>query len=102
MESVAQCGGLWVCGGNDDTQYVVYLGCVLWGAHTYFLGGDYVHYFVLCHVLGKIGREWVGNRHVLFPACTEGKEDEEAKVTEGVTVFVFFLTEEGVGSDSFD
>ena len=44
----------------------------------------------------------MGNRHVLFPACTEGKEDEEAKVTEGVTVFMFFLTEEGAGSDSFD
>ena len=39
---------------------------------------------------------------MLFPACMEGKEDEEAKVTEGVTVFVFFLTEEGTGSDSFD
>jgi len=102
VESVAQCGGLWICGGNDDSQYVVYLGGVLWCAYMFFLGGDDVHDFVSCHVLGKVGREWVGNRHVLFPASTEGEEDEEAKVTEGVTIFVFFLTEEGAGSDSFD
>ena len=43
----------------------------------------------------------MGNRHVLFPACTEGKKDEEAEVTERITIFVFFLTKEGTGSDSF-
>ena len=30
----------------------------------------------------------MGNRHVLFPACTEGKKDEEAKVTECITVLL--------------
>ena len=39
---------------------------------------------------------------VIGPACMEGKEDEEAKVTQGVTVFVFYLTKEGTGSNSFD
>ena len=43
-----------------------------------------------------------GNRHVLFPAGAEGKEDEEAKVAEGVGVLVFFLAKEGVGTNSFD
>ena len=62
----------------------MYLGGVVRGAHTYFLRGDYLHYFVSCHVLGNFGREWVGNRHVLFPACTEGKKDEEAEVTERI------------------
>ena len=66
----------------------MYLGGVVRGAHTYFLRGDYLHYFVSCHVLGNFGREWVGNRHVLFPACTEGKKDEEAKVTECITVLL--------------
>ena len=43
-----------------------------------------------------------GNRHVLFPAGAEGKDDEEAKVAEGVGVLVFFLAKEGVGTNSFD
>ncbi len=40
--------------------------------------------------------------HVEFPACAEGSEDEEAKVAEGVTVLVFFLAEEGAGTNAFD
>jgi hypothetical protein len=40
--------------------------------------------------------------HVEFPAGAEGSEDEEAKVVEGVTVLVFFLAKEGVGTNAFD
>ena len=38
----------------------------------------------------------------MFPACSEGKKDEEAEVAEGVTVFIFFWTKECVGANFFD
>jgi len=37
----------------------------------------------------------------LFPACSEGKKDEEAEVAEGVAVFIFFWTKECAGPNSF-
>ncbi len=43
----------------------------------------------------------MGGGHVEFPAGAKGSEDEEAKVAEGVTVLVFFLAEEGAGTDTF-
>ena len=46
--------------------------------------------------------EGVDGRHVVFPAGTEGNEDEEAEVAEGVTVLVFFLAEKGGGTNPFD
>ncbi len=52
--------------------------------------------------MGKVGRERAGGGHVQFSAGAEGSEDEEAKVVEGVTVFVFFLAEEGAGTNVFD
>ncbi len=44
----------------------------------------------------------MGGMHVEFPAGAEGSDDEEAKVAEGVTVLVFFLAEEGVGTNAFE
>ncbi len=44
----------------------------------------------------------MGGRHVLFPARSEGKKDEEAKVAEGVTVLIFLWTKECAGANSFD
>ena len=53
-------------------------------------------------IVGKVRREWMGGRHVLFPARSEGKKDEEAEVAEGVDVFIFFWTKECAGANSFD
>ena len=65
-------------------------------------GGDDVHDVVSCHEVGEVQGAWAGVRHVVFPAGTEGKEDEEAEVTEGVTVFIFFLAKEGARTNTFN
>jgi hypothetical protein len=93
---------MWVVGCEDDAQHVVDVGGVIGSAEANFFGGDDVHDVVPCHEAGKVGGEWAGFWHVLFPAGAEGKEDEEAEVAEGVGVLVFFLAEEGAGANSFD
>jgi len=102
VEGIAECGGMWFGGCEDNPQHIVYFGGVFWHTDAHLLGGDDVHDVVLCHDVGKVGREWAGGRHVLFPARSEGKKDEEAEVAEGVTVFIFFWTKECAGANSFD
>ena len=38
----------------------------------------------------------------MFPAVVMGNEDDEAKVKEGISVFIFFLIKEGVGANMFN
>ena len=102
VEGVAECGGMWFGGCEDNPQHIVYFGGVFWRTDAHLLGGDDVHDVVSCHDVGEVGREWAGGRHVLFPARSEGKKDEEAKVAEGVTVFIFLWTKECAGANSFD
>jgi hypothetical protein len=102
VEGVAECGGVWFGGCEDNPQHVVYFWGIFRRTDTHLLGGDDVHDVVSCHDVGEVGRKWAGGRHVLFPARSEGKKDEEAEVAEGVAVFVFFWTEECAGANSFD
>ncbi len=102
VEGIAECGGVWFGGCEDDPEHVVYFRGVIWSADAHLLGGDDVYDVGSCHDVGKVGREWAGGRHVVFPARAEGKKDEEAEVAEGVTVLIFFWAEECVGANSFD
>ena len=102
VEGVAECGGMWFGGCEDNSQHIVYFWGVFWRTDAHLLCGDDVHDVVSCHDVGEVGREWAGGGHVLFPARSEGEKDEEAEVAEGVAVFIFFWTKECAGSNSFN
>ena len=46
MEGVAECGGMWFGGCEDNPQHIVYFGGVFWRT---------VHDVVLCHDVGEVG-----------------------------------------------